>query len=288
MAEETVIVESKAPPEIQAKAEKLGWIPPTRFKGDPERFVDAEDYIERGETVLPIVKEQNKRLQAKIDTLEAEGTKTAAALKAAETAIAQIEERHSVDTQKAVEAARKQVKLQLAQASEAGDHEGVAELTDQLTRLNTAEEKAAPLEKKEEKAAPVFTPTPELKEWNADNPWFGPDRRRTALALGIAQELREAGEKSLGREFFDKVAAEVEKDLGKKDTTPRGDKVEGARNGSENETRQSGKKGFSALSADAKAACDADYKSNTVIKNKYKTIAEWRSRYAEIYFGQES
>ena len=56
-----VVVESAAAPEVQAEAEKLGWIPATRYKGDAERFVDADEFIKRGETVLPIVKEQNRR-----------------------------------------------------------------------------------------------------------------------------------------------------------------------------------------------------------------------------------
>lgn len=282
--EETVVLESKATAEQQAAAEKIGWIPPARYKGEPERFVDADAYIERGETVLPIVKKQLQEVRAENTTLRAEQQRTAAALRAAEEAIEQIEERHTVATQKAVEEARKQLKLQLAAASEAGDHAGVAEITDQMTRLNTAEEEAAPPKKNgvEHKA---FVPPPELVEWNAENPWFGKDRRRTSLALGIAQELREAGEKSQGREFFEKVAAEVDKTLAPKEA-PRGDKVEGARNGSEGESRQSRDKGYTSLPADAKTACDADAKRFVGPDKKYKDITAWRNRYAEIYYEQ--
>lgn len=277
---EQTVVESLASPEIQVEAEKIGWIPPSRFKGDPERFIDADKYIERGETVLPIVKEQNKRLHAEVNELRVAATAQAAALKAAQDAIEQIEERHSVATAKAVAEARKQVKLQLAAASEAGDHEGVAELTDQLTQLNTAEKEALPIKKN---GAGAFVPPPDLAEWNAENPWFGKDKRKTALALGIAQDLRESGEKSTGRVFFDKVKAELEEMLPVK-SEPRGDKVEGARNGSEGESRQGGKKGYNNLPADAKAACDADTRQFVGTNKKYKTQAEWRNRYAEIYF----
>lgn len=283
MTEEAVVVESKATVEQQAAAEKLGWIPASRFKGDPERFIDADAYIERGETVLPIVKEHNKRLQGQVESLTAESAATKAALKAAQDAIEQIEERHSVETQKAVAAARKQVKEQLAKASEDGDHEGVAELTDQLTQLNAAEEK--PPEKKAAAAPPAFVPHPDLKAWNEENSWFGTSRRKTALALGIAQELREAGEKSVGRPFYDLVAAEVEKETGgSKKAEPRGDKVEGARNSDEGEVRSGGKKSYANLPADAKTACDADGKRFIGADKKYKTAAEWRQRYAEIYF----
>ena len=76
------LVESGATPEVQAQAEAMGWIPPTRFRGDPERFIDADAYIKRGEEILPIVKEQNKRLQAELAALRGESSKTAAALAA--------------------------------------------------------------------------------------------------------------------------------------------------------------------------------------------------------------
>ena len=278
---EAPVVESSQPIEVQREAEKMGWIPPTRFKGDPSRFVDADIYIKRGEEVLPIVKEQNKRLHTELDSLKRESQATAHALKAAQDAIAQMEERHTVATQKAVDDARRQVKAQLAAASEAGDHEGVAELTEQLTKMAVTEPAAAkaPAPAPE----PQFTPPADLVEWNAENPWFGTNKRKTALALAVAQELREQGETSSGRTFYDKVLAEVDKELGVQQ--PRGDKVEGAR-GSDGGNASGGRgKTYAALPSDARAACDADAKRFVGADKKYKTINDWRARYAEIYFG---
>ena len=278
---EEAVVTSAQPIEVQKDAERLGWIPPSRFKGDPTRFVDADIYIKRGEEVLPIVKEQNKRLHTELDSLKRESQATAHALKAAQDAIAQMEERHTVATQKAVEDARRQVKAQLAAASEAGDHEGVAELTEQLTKMAVTEPAAAkaPAPTPE----PQFTPPADLVEWNAENPWFGINKRKTALALAVAQELREQGETSSGRTFYDKVLAEVDKELGVQQ--PRGDKVEGAR-GSDGGNASGGRgKTYAALPSDARAACDADAKRFVGADKKYKTINDWRARYAEIYFG---
>lgn len=278
---EEAVVTSAQPIEVQKDAERLGWIPPSRFKGDPTRFVDADIYIKRGEEVLPIVKEQNKRLHTELDSLKRESQATAHALKAAQDAIAQMEERHTVATQKAVDDARRQVKAQLAAASEAGDHEGVAELTEQLTKMAVTEPAAAkaPAPTPE----PQFTPPADLVEWNAENPWFGINKRKTALALAVAQELREQGETSSGRTFYDKVLAEVDKELGVQQ--PRGDKVEGAR-GSDGANASGGRgKSYAALPSDARAACDADAKRFVGADKKYKTINDWRARYAEIYFG---
>ena len=278
---EEAVVTSAQPIEVQKDAERLGWIPPSRFKGDPARFVDADIYIKRGEEVLPIVKEQNKRLHNELDSLKRESQATAQALKAAQDAIAQMEERHTVATQKAVDDARRQVKAQLAAASEAGDHEGVAELTEQLTKMAVTE--PAPAKAQAPAPEPQFTPPADLVEWNAENPWFGTNKRKTALALAVAQELREQGETSSGRTFYDKVLAEVDKELGVQQ--PRGDKVEGAR-GSDGGNASGGRgKTYAALPSDARAACDADAKRFVGADKKYKTINDWRNRYAEIYFG---
>lgn len=287
MAEEPVVLESKATPEQQAAAEKMGWIPPARFKGNPETFTDAEDYIKRGETVLPIVKEHNRRLSSEVETLKAAQVKTEAALEKANKMLEDIEERHSVETHKAVEAARKELKRSLAAASEAGDHEAVAELTEQMTQLN---QDATPPAKKEQakvEAPPEFKPPADLLEWAKDHEWFGKDRRKTALALGIAQELRESGDTLQGRAFYDKVVDELNATLGTK-APPAGDKVEGGRMGSELEQRTNGKKGYHHLPAEARAACDSDAKQFVGPGKKYKDAATWRARYAEIYFGMES
>lgn len=281
--EEVVVIESKASAEQQTAAEKIGWIPPTRFKGDLENFVDADEYIKRGETVLPIVKKQLADTRGELAAVKAESARNAAALKAAEDAIVQIEERHTVATQRAVEAARSQLKTQLAAASEAGDHEAVAELTSQMTELRSAEETAGSVKK--EVLAP-YVPPADLVEWNAENAWFGKDKRRTSLALGIAQELREGGETRQGRAFYDLVKEEMNKTLAPAEA--RGDKVEGARSGSDNESRSGGKKSFQNLPAEARAACDADARRFVGAKpNQYKDLATWRSRYAELYFGME-
>lgn len=280
--EEPPIIESTATPEVQAAAEKLGWIPASRFRGDPERFVDAELYIERGEIVLPIVKDQNKKLQVKLEGLEAESAQTKAALTAAQTKIDEIEERHSVDKQKAVEAAIVEVKAALAVASAAGDHEAIAELTGDLVELSTVEPEPAKPEPKVD-PPPVYQPDPSMVSWNEANPWFGTDRRKTALALAIADELREAGEQAINGPFFDLVTIEVDKVFGAPAPIP--GKVEGALNGSGGDARVSaaGSSSYASLPTEAKAACMADAKKFVGEGKKYKTDAEWQTRFAEIY-----
>jgi hypothetical protein len=289
MSEEMEVVEegqveeltSQAPEEVQAEAEKLGWIPPTRYKGPAERFVDADEFIRRGETVLPILRKTNAELRAELAQVKQHNAQTQAALEQAQLAIQNIEERHTVATQKAVEKARAELKSQLAAASEAGDHIGVAELTEQMTKLNQAEAApaGAPL-KRQPIAAPQ--PDPVLLTWQEDNPWFNKDVRKTALAMGIAEDLHKSGVTARGREFLDMVSAEVEKTFS---PAPREDKVAPNKNSSTGGPR--GAKSYSSMPKEARDACDADVRSFVGQGKKYKTADEWRAAYAKMYFEME-
>lgn len=276
---------SVAPPEVQAKAEAMGWIPPTRYNKAPDQFVDAEEFIKRGEIVIPIIRETNKRLTADLAASQAQAAAMQAALAQTQKSVAEMEERHAVELQKTRERTREQVKAQLAAASSEGDHEAVAELTDRLVKIN-----AEPPAKEASKPVSAALPAqidPALREWNVENPWFGKDKRRTALALSIAQEFREGGDPSTGRAFYEKVAAEVSAIFDKEESsTGPASKVEGARNGVEG-PRTGSKRSYDSLPAEARSACDADQRNFVGPTKRYKTAAEWRNRYAEIYYQGE-
>lgn len=281
-AAEVEKIESAADAETQKRAEKMGWIPPDRYTGPAERFVDAAEFIERGETVLPIIKarlaeerETTKQLNARLAAAEEAIAKSTKALE-------EIELRNSVATQKAVEAAKAQVKAELAKASEAGDHEAVAELTEQMVELNNA---PPPKEKEPPKTETPPGVDPVTKAWIEDgNEWFVKDRRRSALAIAIATEMRDAGDKRVGLPFLNSIKEEVFKTLPTREAAEHVDKVDGGgRNGSEGDSR-GGKKGYAALPADAKAACDADARQFVGPGKKYKDLATWRADYANIYF----
>lgn len=282
MTDQTVI-ESAATPEMQAKAEKMGWIPPARYRGEPERFVDADEYVARGEQVLPIVRAQNQRLQDEVASLKASQAALQESLQKANTALEEIEERHTVATVKAVEQAKKDLQKRLAEAHDAGDSAAIAEITGLMVDLNASS--AEPPKKKEPETKPLPQPAavpPELKAWQEANPWFGTDKRKTALALSIAQELRDSGTTLEGAAFYEKVREELEATLG--GPAGAGSKVEGARGSEAGTARVGAKKGFAALPADAKAACDAESRNFVGAGKRYKTVDAWRERYAELYF----
>lgn len=264
---------------VEDQARALGWVPQEEFRGDPEKWADAETFVEKGRHIMPLLQKNNDRLQGQLAQLQERQRATEAALAQAQAALADMEEQHTVQTQKAVDAARKELKAQIAQASENGDHVALAELTDQLAQMPVEVEKPV-------KTIPAAQPLPpDFVSWQNDNPWFGVDMRKTALANAVGQELRNSGSTLVGRPFWDAVSKEVESVFGAKNEEPVSDKVEGSRGSGRGASTG---RTYADLPSEAKAACDADLRSKVGDGKRYKTAAEWRNRYAEIYFGTEN
>ena len=137
MSEEGEVVETPLD-EIEQEARTLGWVPKELFRGDEKRWVDAKTFVERGHVVLPIVQENNKRLQGDLGRANAELRSLAASLKAAQAAIAALESSREEDVKEQVAAARRELKTQLKAAKTAGDIDAEVELTEQLGQLNEA------------------------------------------------------------------------------------------------------------------------------------------------------
>lgn len=285
-------LESKASPEDQARAIKDGWIPPARYRGEPEKFIDADQFLERGEQILPIVRSRLAQRDKELGETKAQVAELNANLKALRESFDTMEEVNRQETKRKVEDVKKQLKSALTQANKDGDHEAVAEITERMTTFNAdvkkaeEEEAKAAAEKKEAetraKGAPQ--PTEAFKAFAAENPWYGQDRRKTLLFGGIAQDLalqiKETGKTVSEVEFYDLALEELEKTVGGGSSAGNPDKTNGARGGA----RRSGGKSYNDLSPEAKEAC-AYYAKTLVGKGRrYEKLGDWQAAYAKKHF----
>jgi hypothetical protein len=278
--------------EVIDRAVELGWRPlpadadhPTdkEYKGDPTKFVEADEYVERGERVLPIVREHAKKLEVELKQTQRQLAESLELQKASAEAIEALKTSHEADVQREVEKTRKRVLEEIKSARKEGDVDLEFELRDQLDQLPPKEEAKPKPSASAAQPAPKFAK--EFLEWRADNDWYGVDLRKTALADGIAAELRKDAKNSTieGREFFDMVGQEVEAYL---KPAPRGSKVESSRGSSYGKEFNEGGDGksYSDLPPEAKAQCKADEKNLVGPGRAFKTAAEWQKHYAEQYF----
>lgn len=264
-------------PSVEERAKELGWVPKEEFKGDPEKWRDAETYVQNGEEILPILRKTNEGLRNTLTDVQTRLATTEAALTESQEAINSFKEFHTEEVKARVAAAREKLKGELVAAKQAGDHAAEVELTDELGRLNAAEAaKPPPTETVERKVAPRTDPV--FQAWAGENSWYGKDLRRTALMQGVASELRMSGDRTIGREFLEKCAAEVDRTLSPRS---RDSKVEGS-NGGGGEIRQASG-GFAALPKEAQDACRARAAKFVGPNKAFKDEKSWQDYYTKQY-----
>lgn len=277
--------------EIETRARSMGWAPKENYLrdnlGPEESWLPADKYVEKGESIMPILKANNRKLAEKVDNTERALNETKAALTAATEAIEELKTFNSTINRERVKDQKTEILSQLAQAKKDGDVDAEVDLTDKLSEVNAAIKEAA---KAPTKIAPKTeegpSVTPAAKAWMAENPWFGTDQRKTGFAMGLSNEWKSQG-KALGtQEFFDHVDSEMAKIFDRNaDRRERPSKVDGTNNssGDGGGGRGGDSHTFADLPDEAKKACAKSAQRLVGPNRAYKTVAEWQKRYVELY-----
>lgn len=254
-AENTEVTESKAngttePTDMEAKARRMGWIDKERFNGPDHRFVDAEEFVHKGETELPILRERSRKQD---DTIVAMG-KAQDAMRADMKKIADnmaIEQKRNYEKGVAAATTRQRT------AAEEGDMPAFDAATAEIAAATPPVETEVP-------AADAAQPVPtEITEFtNKHKGWYMSDLNMTAYA---DREFEEISKKYPGfplQQQLDAVEASVRKEYPNQFGNPNRNnpgEVEGG--GSPPPKTPKGKK-FSDLPPEAQEMCD------TLIRNK--------------------
>lgn len=159
--------EAEAQPDNTERATGLGWTPKDKFKGDPTKWVDADEFVRRGEELMPILKAHARKLERKV----AEQEQT----------LKRFSEWADKSEKRAYERALADIRSEHAQAVENGDIAGADKALDKLTDLKA--EAMAP------KPAAAQSDAV-LDDWVEENPWFNTDRVMKAAAIEIAEEIK--------------------------------------------------------------------------------------------------
>jgi hypothetical protein len=259
--------------EIQAEARQLGWVPKDEFRGNEKHWVDADAFLERGQQILPILKQNNKALQSELRTIRAELDETKLTLRESSEMFKQM-------STAAYNKALADVKAQIRQAQNNGDYDVADQLTDQYDQLKEdAKNVKAPGSARaaDPQAEQIAKWNGIVSEWKDETAWYGKDKTLTRQLDGIAQELAAADPSLRGtRRLLDKAEKQLREEMPEKFTNPRrasGSPVSGAASSSAGAGRAS--QAVRDLPADAKAS------GQRMVKNGvFKDMAE----YAKAYF----
>lgn len=265
---------------IETEARNMGWVPEEDFRGNKDHWVDAEQFVERGRQVLPILVQNNKRLQRELLTRDQKIGNLQTSLESQQEMLERLEDRYGKITQQAVTDAKARLKAELKEAREDDDLDKELDIQEQLRALNDVKPEEKPVKKEAPKVDTSLSP--EFVQWHADNPWYGEDKKKTKAVLRIAEDLRDDGNTMTGIDFMEECVRQYE------DTStqapPNRTPVSRVDGGSGRGGQRTGKS-FADLPSDAKQACLADADDLVGEGKRYKTQKDWETAYAKIYFG---
>lgn len=268
--------------EIETKAYGMGWRPKEEFRGAPENWVSAQEFVERGEKVLPIMKSHTRKLEADLARLTAENQRLASLFQASQESIAELHTFHEENLKEQLKRQKRELAERLAVAREEGDT--VAEVDIQAEIAAIGQKKPEP---KPAPAAPAAPPQPQvdpdLAAWQHENPWFGTDARKTQRAIGIAQILSADEPDLKGAAFYAEVSRRMSGEH-----SPGVSKVGGGRPSGDGGHGGGSGTGYDSLPPEARRACDLQAKKLVGEGRAFKDTAAWRAYYAKVYFDSEA
>src|ERR1700722_6616536 len=137
-----------APNEAEVEARKMGWVAKDEFKGAADKWRPAEEFLDRGKRILPIVLKENERLQRNLDRVKDD-------LKELRDSTKQLVEFHTDAAKREYERGRREIEAKIEAAAANADANTVRQEMvnlDNLTKQNT------PPAKKVEQQQPQIDP----------------------------------------------------------------------------------------------------------------------------------
>jgi len=272
--------------ELVKEARDMGWRPLEEFKGNKDKWVSAEEYVEKGKHVLPILQADRDRLRRELLTTTQKIGTLQSQIEELRSAQERLDAQSTEANKRDVAAAKATLVSRLKQAREDNDVDAEVQIQEQLSLLNREPEKKPAIPDKKQTTTTQLDP--EFEAWMVDNPWFNEPGKKPDEVVAIGQYLRSIKSPLTGRAFMDECVriyntANPEKREEKKPSKYENGSNQGSGRGSNGGTRS-----FSSLPADAKAAC-AEFENDVVGEGKkFKTREDYQKYYAsEYYRGQE-
>ena len=248
--------------EAEERARLQGWVPKDEFRGDPDKWKTAEDFLEWGEKIVPIQKERTVALESKLD--QAIGD-----IKKLTQTQANLLKLQKTTSERAYKKAVRDIQARQRQAVEDRDTATYDALEQERESLDEQNTEQAPEQYDEN------NPHPEFTKWTQKNMWYGngdgKDIELTAFANGIADAVANERTDLVGTPgFYDEITRRVQKAFPDRfRTKSRPPETEGTGDGEGNDLKLPKGKSYKNLPADAKAACDDFVTQGLMTKEEY-------------------
>lgn len=220
--------------DVAAKAKTMGHVSKEEWKGDPAKWRPAEEFVERGENIMPILKKQVEKLQADLDMSLKMNDKRDEKIRV---------EAHDKATKeyekKLAELDKKEVK-----AFDDGDSEAFVEIKKERGELEK------PVKQEADKKPDI---NPDFKNWADKNTWYKEDEDLREYADMLGQRISQQKPGLAENKLYDAVTEQVKKMFPHKFSNPNRENAQSVE-GDSGAPNKPGKNSFDDLPSTAKAA----------------------------------
>lgn len=273
--------------DVEARARRMGWRPKEEFRGPPDRWSSAEDFIARGENELPILRERNRNLDRQLEETGRTVTELKTRMEQTGEVLSSMREMGLKAEERAYKKARAEIEEEMRTRAAAADVVGVTETQRKLEELDKERETAkvapAPVVAKVTDAPAAKPRDPVAEQWITDNPWFTSDAEMNSTAQGIHTGMLQSRKDLSLADNLAETKRRIMKLYPEKFANANRDEAIAVAQPSGNApapTNRNKKKTYADLPADAKAACDKYVKQINSTKPKVPYTPE---EYVSMY-----
>ena len=267
MSEATEFVQSSP---AEAEARLLGWKPLEEFNGPPERWRDAEAFLEKGKQINGFLRKDFDKLRKELELRDQR-------IASLEDNIREFAEYHRETEARAYKRAIASLQEERKVALRESDGARVVEIEEQLDELKEASQKQ--LAPRAIAPRDQAQPDPAFVAWVDANPWYKENRTLRALVHDYAEEVKRQEPALIGTAFLDRVKQLVQSEHPELFDSPERRRPSAVVGGDDTRRPTGGRgKTYADLPLEARIACDK------FVKQGYLT----RETYVKDYFGDDA
>lgn len=223
--QETTGQDDAARAEVEARARDRGWAPKDEWRGDPEKWVDADEFVQRSDDRPAYLRADNERLDQANAALRQQVTEVQGTIKDQGELIRELLGQQKTIAQQAYDRARRDIEREMDAAVEAGDTDGYKAKKAELQELDSQRPEPAKAEPEKpddgNKGGEPPRPDLETEGWIRDNPWFSNDALLNEAAIRFEPLVARENPNFTTRERLDEVAKRVRQMYPKRFENPR-------------------------------------------------------------------
>lgn len=200
--------------DYDAEARLMGWHPKEEFRGNPDDWVDARTFITRGEQQLPILRENNRKLQGRVRRTDDDNAELRRQISEMGDSLSTMRTMLERGQEVGYQRAKAEFEAQMREAVRNGDEAKFDHIKGEMEKLDDQHDAiTAPVEPKTPPAAakPKLPGTPEFQAWFEENKtWLLADPVLQGAANTASKALDESDDPLSQTEYWEEVTRMVQ------------------------------------------------------------------------------